>query len=190
LKRFVDIAVSAGVLLVASPLLALIGAGVLLDIGRPVLFRQERPGRDERPFILLKFRSMHDGEVSRFGAFLRTWSLDELPQLINVFRGDMSLVGPRPLLPEYLPYYSPRERRRHAVRPGLTGWAQIHGRNSLSWNERLEMDVWYVEHRSALLDARILAETIGVVLSRRGVVAKPEELALPRLDAEREQMMN
>jgi lipopolysaccharide/colanic/teichoic acid biosynthesis glycosyltransferase len=185
LKRLVDILVSASALLVLSPLILLVGAGVYVDVGFPILFRQSRPGLDEEEFILLKFRSMVDGRVSRSGSFIRSWSLDELPQLLNVLRGEMSLVGPRPLLSEYLPYYTSRERLRHRVKPGMTGWAQIKGRNLVSWNERLELDAWYVEHQSIGLDLRILAETVWTVLSRRGVVADPDGLDLPRLDIAR-----
>ena len=163
----------------------IISAGVILDGGPPVLFRQSRPGLDEQPFTLLKFRSMHDGRVTRWGRFMRRWSLDELPQLLNVLRGDMSLVGPRPLLPRYLPYYTDRERLRHAVRPGMTGWAQIHGRNTTSWDERLGLDVWYVENQSLLLDIRILAQTAAAVISGRGIVVDPEDVDLPDLDVHR-----
>ena len=185
MKRLVDILVSACVLLAFSPVLLIVGLGVLIDVGVPVLFRQERPGLRERLFTMLKFRSMHEGNLSRWGALLRRWSLDELPQVVNVLKGDMSLVGPRPLLPRYLPFYTDRERLRHSVRPGMTGWAQIHGRNSVSWDERLELDAWYVENRTILLDLRILAETIWVVFSRRGVIPNPDDLTLPDLDVVR-----
>lgn len=168
-----------------SPVLVIIAAGVVIDVGRPVLFRQARPGLRERPFTMLKFRTMRNQQVTRWGNLLRRWSLDELPQLWNVLKGEMSLVGPRPLLPKYLPYYTDRERIRHSVRPGLTGWAQIHGRNSLSWDERLEMDVWYVENRSLALDFRILGETVAAVAAGRGVVANPNQVGLPDLDIAR-----
>jgi sugar transferase EpsL len=149
--------------------------------GSPVLFRQQRPGLHGRPFEVLKFRTMTDergpdGELlpdehrlTGFGKTLRSTSLDELPELWNVIRGDMSLVGPRPLLMEYLPRYSPRQARRHEVRPGVTGWAQVNGRNAPDWEERLEMDVWYVENRTFLLDLRILLRTVLAVLRREGI---------------------
>jgi len=175
-------------LLALSPLFLVVGLGVLLDVGTPILFRQLRPGRNERTFVLLKFRSMQDGRISRWGAFMRRWSLDELPQLVNVLKGDMSLVGPRPLLPEYLPYYTERERARHSIRPGLTGWAQIHGRNSASWDDRLELDVWYVENHTFLLDLQILIKTFWIVISGRGLITDPDEVPLPNLDVAREDL--
>jgi len=151
-----------------------------MALGSPILFRQERPGRHGRPFTLYKFRSMRTaGEgaaplseaerLTRLGAFLRRTSLDELPELWNVLRGDMSLVGPRPLLMEYLPLYTPEQARRHHVRPGITGWAQINGRNAISWEEKFRLDVWYVDHRSLSLDLRILLLTIRRVLSGHGI---------------------
>jgi lipopolysaccharide/colanic/teichoic acid biosynthesis glycosyltransferase len=185
LKRLVDILFSVGALIALSPVLLIAAVGVFLDGGLPVLFRQARPGLDERPFTLLKFRSMHDGQVTKWGRFMRRWSLDELPQLFNVLRGEMSLVGPRPLLPRYLPYYTERERRRHTVRPGMTGWAQIHGRNSASWDDRLDLDIWYVENQSIGLDFRILARTAWAVISGRGVVVNPDRVELPDLDVYR-----
>lgn len=186
LKRLVDILVSASALLALTPILLIIAAGVWIDVGRPVLFRQSRPGLRERPFTMLKFRTMEDQRVTRSGAILRRWSLDELPQLWNILKGEMSLVGPRPLLPKYLPYYTDRERIRHSVRPGLTGWAQIHGRNSLSWDERLGMDVWYVENRSLALDLRIVVATVVAVVKGRGVVTNPDQVPLPDLDIARQ----
>jgi lipopolysaccharide/colanic/teichoic acid biosynthesis glycosyltransferase len=170
---------------------ALLAPGILLivavamavrrTLGRPVLFRQVRIGLEGRPFTLLKFRTMREAtdaagtplsdaaRLTGFGRWLRATSLDELPSLWNVVRGDMALVGPRPLLPEYLPLYSPRQARRHEVLPGITGWAQVNGRNALTWEERLEMDVWYVDHRSVGLDLRILLRTIGAVARRDGI---------------------
>lgn len=183
LKRAFDIVAAAGLLVLTAPLLAATGALVALALGRPVLFRQRRPGWMGRPFRLVKFRSMTDARgadgrllpdshrLTRFGLFLRRWSLDELPQLWNVLRGEMSLVGPRPLLMEYWERYSERQRRRHEVRPGITGWAQVQGRNLLSWEERFELDVWYVDHWSLALDLRILARTVWIVLKGRGVTA-------------------
>jgi lipopolysaccharide/colanic/teichoic acid biosynthesis glycosyltransferase len=150
-------------------------------MGPPALFRQQRPGRNGEPFILLKFRTMKDANgadgqplpdaerLTPLGEFVRRSSLDELPQLLNVLRGDMSLVGPRPLLMEYLPLYSARQARRHEVRPGITGWAQVNGRNALRWPDRLEMDVWYVDNRSFLLDMKILLLTVERVLARSGI---------------------
>ena len=181
MKRLLDVLLSGLALLLLWPVLALIAVLVGTRLGRPVLFRQPRPGLHGRLFTMYKFRTMTDqrgldGELlpdgirlTRFGRMLRATSLDELPSLWNVLRGDMSLVGPRPLLPRYLERYSTRQARRHEVRPGLTGWAQVNGRNAVDWDERLEMDVWYVEHRNLLLDLRILALTIKRVLRRDGV---------------------
>jgi lipopolysaccharide/colanic/teichoic acid biosynthesis glycosyltransferase len=176
-KTAIDRVVAAAALLALSPVLLVVALAVRLDLGRPVLFRQRRPGRFGEPFALLKFRTMRagsgpDGErLTRFGRFLRATSLDELPELWNVLRGEMSLVGPRPLLTHYLARYDDEQARRHAVRPGLTGWAQVNGRNAVGWEERLAMDVWYVDHRSLALDARIVLKTIQVVLGRRGINA-------------------
>jgi lipopolysaccharide/colanic/teichoic acid biosynthesis glycosyltransferase len=185
MKRALDIGLSAIGLLVAAPLLVVAAFGVWLDLGRPILFRQWRPGRQGIPFELIKFRTMRTEEpqhpatsdaerLTRFGRLLRSTSLDELPELLNVLRGDMSLVGPRPLLMEYLPLYSAEQARRHDVRPGLTGWAQIHGRNQMSWSRRLELDAWYVDHQSLMLDLKILARTVGMVLRRRGISSAGE----------------
>jgi sugar transferase EpsL len=196
LKRFIDIFGSFTVLLVTAPIMGLEAFAILAMMGRPVLFRQRRPGLDGRIFTLLKFRTMCvDRErecqsqfdahrVTPLGRILRHTSLDELPQLFNVLRGDMSLVGPRPLLPEYLPYYSKREGLRHTVRPGITGWAQVNGRNRLSWDQRLALDVWYAEHRSMLLDLRILYMTAIRVLQRRDINLNPH-VNLQPLDQER-----
>jgi lipopolysaccharide/colanic/teichoic acid biosynthesis glycosyltransferase len=196
LKRALDIGVAAIGLCVFSPLLLLTAVAVWVKMGRPILFRQQRPGRNGRPFVMLKFRTMavprtqvdlHKTDTERLtplGGILRRTSLDELPQLWNVLRGDMSLVGPRPLLMSYLPYYTKREHLRHAVRPGITGWAQVHGRNLASWDERLADDVSYVETWSLLLDLRIFALTITQVLRRKNVVADPRSV-MPDLDEER-----
>jgi lipopolysaccharide/colanic/teichoic acid biosynthesis glycosyltransferase len=182
-KRFVDLVMACALLLVSFPLMVCVACAVWVKLGSPVLFRQERAGRDGLPFTIAKFRSMSDARDARgallsdderlgvFGSRLRSTSLDELPQLWSIARGDMSFVGPRPLPVQYVPRYSGRQRRRLDVPPGLTGWAQIHGRNSLAWPERLELDVWYVENWSLRLDVRILLRTAGVVLSRRGVGA-------------------
>lgn len=184
MKRCLDFLAAAGLLLMLAPLLLVLAALVRARLGSPVLFRQPRPGLGGRVFTLVKFRTMTDRRdaggnplpdeerLPPFGLWLRRTSLDELPELWNILRGDMSFVGPRPLLVEYLPLYSARQRRRHEVRPGLTGWAQVNGRNALNWEERFELDVWYVEHQSASLDARILARTALQVLRPRGVSAE------------------
>lgn len=183
-KRAFDVAVSAVALVVLSPLLLALALLVRARLSRPVLFRQSRPGLEGKPFVLLKLRTMSetrdaDGRLlpdaqrlGRLGRVLRSLSLDELPELWNVLRGEMSLVGPRPLLPEYLPLYSERQARRHEVRPGITGWAQVGGRNALGWEERLERDVWYVDHLSLGLDFRILLKTVTAVATREGISAQ------------------
>lgn len=186
MKRLFDIVVSAGALLVlALPLLVVIWM-VRRKLGSPVFFTQVRPGRHGKPFKMVKFRSMTsergpDGELlpdvvrlAPFGRFLRATSLDELPELWNVLKGDMSLVGPRPLLMEYLPLYSPEQARRHEVRPGITGWAQVNGRNAISWEDKFKLDVWYVDHRSLRLDIKILWLTVKKVLVREGISAAGE----------------
>lgn len=178
-----DFVVAASGLIVLSPVIAGTALLVRSKLGSPVLFTQERPGRDGRPFRLYKFRSMipvdperglvdDEDRLTPFGQFLRASSLDELPSLVNVLRGDMSLVGPRPLLMQYLERYSPEQTRRHEVRPGITGWAQIAGRNAVSWDEKLALDVWYVDHRSMALDLRIILRTLGAVLRRTGISAE------------------
>nr|WP_205755310.1 sugar transferase [Azotobacter chroococcum] len=181
-----DILVAATALLLLAPLLLVLAWLVRRRIGAPVLFRQLRPGLHGRPFELLKLRSMREAldergrplpdaeRLTPFGRLLRASSLDELPELWNVLRGDMSLVGPRPLLMEYLPLYTPEQARRHAVRPGITGWAQVNGRNALSWEEKFRLDVWYVDHRSFRLDLRILLLTLKRVLAREGINAEGE----------------
>ncbi len=191
LKRAVDIIGSATLLVVAAPLMAVIAFGVRVTMGRPVLFRQVRPGRHGRLFTILKFRTMRDAadahggqlpdaeRVTIFGRMLRTTSLDELPELWNVLRGDMSLVGPRPLLVEYLEHYDATQRRRHDVRPGITGWSQLHGRNDQSWGQRFALDVWYVDNWTIGLDARIVARTLPAVLRRHGIT-EPGHASKPR----------
>jgi lipopolysaccharide/colanic/teichoic acid biosynthesis glycosyltransferase len=188
-KRGIDLAGAIVGLVVLSPVLAWIALVLVLTQGRPVLFRQVRPGRDGKPFTMVKFRTMRPtrpGEVyyltdeermTRLGRFLRSSSLDELPELWNVLRGEMSLVGPRPLLMEYLDQYSKVEARRHEVRPGITGWAVVNGRNLVEFDDRLQLDVWYVDHWSLALDLRILAMTVSQVLRREGVSAT-EDLGL------------
>ena len=182
-KRAFDVLVASVLLVLTGPLLLMLICMVRLRLGRPALFRQIRPGRSGQPFTLYKLRTMRDAldragkplldelRLTPLGRSLRALSLDELPQLINVLRGEMSLVGPRPLLLEYLPLYSTRQARRHELRPGITGWAQVNGRNALDWQARLELDVWYVEHRSMRLDLVILWLTVGRVLTRRDIAA-------------------
>src|ERR1043165_2526201 len=180
-KRILDIGLAALGLLLAAPALLTVGLAVRLRLGSPVLFVQSRPGRRGQPFNMIKFRTMRDTRdaqgcllpdaqrLSRFGRFLRSTSLDELPELWNVLRGDMSLVGPRPLLTEYLDRYTPAQMRRHDVRPGITGLAQVNGRNALTWEQKFAYDVEYVERCSLALDASILVRTIGQVVTRRGI---------------------
>ncbi|WP_159600676.1 sugar transferase [Agromyces humi] len=179
-KRGLDVVGAVLGLIVSAPVMVAVAIAIAVHIGRPVLFVQRRPGRQGQPFHLLKFRSMlptspnhvaDEDRLTEFGRRLRASSLDELPTLWNVLKGDMSLVGPRPLLPEYLSRYSPEQARRHEVRPGITGLAQVRGRNAITWEERLYWDVVYVDHRSLALDARILAQTFAVVLRREGVAA-------------------
>ena len=183
-KRSLDLAGAAALLVLGAPIFGLVACLIRLRLGAPVLFRQTRPGHDARPFVLLKFRTMRDARdaegrplpdserLTPFGAFLRRTSLDELPELWNVLRGDMSLVGPRPLLVQYLERYSKTQARRHEVRPGITGWAQINGRNALSWDEKFRHDVWYVDHLGFWLDLRILFATAWKVLGRDGISAE------------------
>jgi sugar transferase EpsL len=180
-KRGLDLLVAGVSLIILSPVIAVTALLVYARLGPPVLFRQRRPGFLGRPFILVKFRTMTsargadgvllaDGQrCTALGRWLRAASVDELPTLFNVLRGDMSLVGPRPLLMEYMPLYSPEQRRRHEVLPGITGWAQINGRNALSWERRFELDVWYVDNRSLTLDLKILALTVLSVVRRQGI---------------------
>ncbi len=181
LKRFFDLLVAALLLILSAPVLLLIALLIRFDMGSPVFFRQQRPGLHGKPFILYKFRTMNQAmdaegrllpDVERLtplGAGLRRTSLDELPQLINVLKGELSLVGPRPLLMEYLPLYSPEQRRRLDVLPGITGWAQVNGRNSLSWEDRFAFDVWYVDHQSFFMDLKILWMTLSKVWRQEGI---------------------
>jgi lipopolysaccharide/colanic/teichoic acid biosynthesis glycosyltransferase len=182
-KRVFDITVTVASSLLWLPLLALVALLVRLKLGSPVFFRQTRPGLNGRPFQMIKFRSMTDQRAADgkllpdadrlppFGRWLRATSLDELPELFNVIKGDMSLVGPRPLLMQYLPLYSPRQARRHEAKPGITGWAQVNGRNAISWEEKFEFDVWYVENRSLWLDIKILWLTVLSVFQRKDINA-------------------
>ena len=191
MKRFFDFVLSALALILLSILLMFLVVQVRRKLGSPVFFRQERPGLGGRPFEMIKFRTMTDNRgltgvllpdadrLTPFGQFLRASSLDELPELWNVLRGDMSLVGPRPLLMEYLPLYSAEQFRRHDVRPGITGWAQINGRNALSWKEKFEFDVWYVDNRNMLRDLQILILTVRKVIVREGITAVGEATMSP-----------
>jgi len=186
MKRLIDVVLSSVALVVLMPLMIATAILVLWNLGNPVFFRQTRPGRHGDPFCLIKFRTMVDdfdasGEsledaerLTRFGRMLRSTSLDEVPELWNVLRGDMSFVGPRPLLMEYLPLYTAEQARRHQVRPGITGWAQVNGRNSLSWEDRFALDTWYVDNRSFWLDMRIVFLTIRQVFKRDGISATGE----------------
>lgn len=181
IKRPLDCMLSGLALIVLSPVLGVTALLVRKNLGSPVLFMQDRPGKDERVFKLYKFRTMTDergvdGELlpdsvrlTPFGRKLRATSLDELPELFNILKGDMSIIGPRPLLVKYLPYYTNRERLRHTVRPGLTGYAQAHGRNTVTWEKKFELDVWYVEHLTFMTDVKVIIDTIKVVLSHDGV---------------------
>jgi lipopolysaccharide/colanic/teichoic acid biosynthesis glycosyltransferase len=198
-KRIFDVVVAGVAVLLLAPLLLLLAIVIRIFLGGPVLFRQVRPGRYGKPFTVVKFRTMTDARgpdgqllpdaqrIPRFGRLLRSTSLDELPELFNVLRGDMSLVGPRPLLTQYVPYYTERERHRHDLPPGITGYAQINGRCNLPWDERFEMDVWYVEHCSLLLDLRIIFGTIGKVLGRKDI---ENVVDIPFFDDERRQRMS
>ena len=186
LKRAFDIAASTSALVVLSPVLAITAYKVKKELGSPVLFRQTRPGLHGRPFEMIKFRTMKDAtdkegnalpdseRLTDFGKKLRASSLDELPELWNVLKGDMSLVGPRPLLMEYLPLYNAEQAKRHNVRPGVTGYAQVNGRNSLSWEDKFKLDTWYVEHQSFLLDMKILLKTVKKVIIKDGISAEGE----------------
>ena len=185
-KRAFDIAASTSALVVLSPVLAITAYKVKKELGSPVLFRQTRPGLHGKPFEMIKFRTMKDAtdkegnalpdseRLTEFGKKLRASSLDELPELWNVLKGDMSLVGPRPLLMEYLPLYSAEQAKRHNVRPGVTGYAQVNGRNSLSWEDKFKLDTWYVEHQSFLLDLKILLKTVKKVIIKDGISAEGE----------------
>lgn len=181
IKRILDIISSLLAIIILSPLLAVTAVLVKTKLGSPVLFRQERPGKDEKIFTLMKFRTMTDerdenGELlpdevrlTKFGKFLRSTSIDELPELFNILKGDMSVIGPRPLLVEYIPRYNEHQHRRHEVRPGLSGWAQVNGRNTVSWEDKFDMDVYYVDNYSFAMDVKILFMTVLNVLKREGI---------------------
>lgn len=184
LKRIFDLAFAVVLIVLLAIPMMIIAVIIRIDIGSPVLFKQQRPGYRSKPFVLLKFRTMRDTRdennqllpdnlrLSSLGIVLRKLSLDELPQIFNVIKGDLSFVGPRPLLMEYLPLYTSRQARRHDVKPGITGWTQVNGRNALTWDEKFEHDIWYVEHRSFLLDMKILGMTITKVMKREGITAQ------------------
>jgi sugar transferase EpsL len=192
-KRFVDICVSLVLLVLLAPLILVVAMLSLLFLGRPVYYTQARPGYQEKIFKLIKFRTMsnavdHKGELlsdaqrlTPYGKFLRKYSLDELPTLLNVLKGEMSLVGPRPLLPEYLPFYTEFQKQRHTVKPGITGWAQINGRNSVDWPEKFALDVWYVHNQSLALDFKILIKTVTKVIKADGV-SHDKHVTMPRFD--------
>jgi sugar transferase EpsL len=181
IKRFIDLSGALVGLVISAPLLAAVAIAIRLRMGSPVLFRQVRPGLNGRLFAIYKFRTMldlrdEDGtwlpdelRLTPLGSFLRSTSLDEIPELFNVLRGEMSLVGPRPLVVQYLDRYSPEQARRHNVMPGITGWAQVNGRNAISWEERFALDIWYVDHQSLWLDLKIIVLTIWVILKREGI---------------------
>jgi lipopolysaccharide/colanic/teichoic acid biosynthesis glycosyltransferase len=186
MKRLTDIVVSFSLLVFLSPLILLLAVLVRLYIGSPILFKQQRPGLHEKPFFIYKFRTMSDSldedgnllpdadRLSAFGRFVRSTSLDELPNLWIILKGDMSFVGPRPLLMEYLPLYNTEQAKRHLVKPGLTGWAQVNGRNAISWKEKFALDVWYVEHQSIWLDLKIIFMTVKKIFLREGISATGE----------------
>lgn len=193
-KRAIDLAGALlGAVVFAIPLL-IASLLVWITMGRPILFRQARPGLHGRPFVIWKLRTMREAfdeaghplpnevRLTRLGRFLRAVSVDELPEIVNVLRGEMSLVGPRPLRMEYLPHYTPHQARRHEVKPGITGWALIHGRNALTWEEKFDLDVWYVDHRNTWLDLRILLVTIWKVLRREGVTTRDDGMMPPFAD--------
>ena len=185
-KRFFDIIVSLVALILLSPVLLVLAYLIKKNLGSPIIFRQVRPGKDGKPFEMIKFRSMRDAvdadgnplpdeeRLTPFGKALRATSLDELPELWNVLIGEMSLVGPRPLLMEYLPYYSKEQYRRHNMRPGVTGWAQVNGRNAISWNEKFKLDTWYVENQSLWLDFKIMLKTVKKVIAKDDISADGE----------------
>ncbi len=195
-KRLFDFSTSLVALLLLLPVLVILSLLVRMNIGTLIFFTQTRPGQHGKPFTIIKFRTMTDARdddgvllpdahrLTRFGRFLRTTSLDELPELWNVVKGEMSLVGPRPLLMEYLPLYSPQQARRQDVRPGITGWAQVNGRNAISWNEKFKLDTWYVNNQSFLLDMKILFLTVKRVFQRHGISADGE-VTMPRFKGNR-----
>ena len=201
IKRVFDIFASLCGLIILSPIIAIVAWKIRKNLGSPVLFRQVRPGKDGKPFEMVKFRSMRDAvdaagnplpdseRMTTFGSFLRSSSLDELPGLWNVLKGDMSLVGPRPLLMEYLPLYNAEQYRRHEARPGVTGWAQVNGRNAISWEDKFKLDVWYVDNRSLWLDIKILLLTVKKVFVRDGISAEGE-VTMPKFTGSKQSTTN
>lgn len=195
IKRFLDLFLSFLLLIIFLPIMIIVSFLIIIFLGLPIFFIQERPGLHNKSFFLIKFRTMridyneegnlkNDCErLTRFGKALRALSLDELPSFLNVLKGEMSLVGPRPLLMEYLPLYDKRQKKRHLVKPGLTGWAQVNGRNSLNWKEKFELDVWYVENKTIILDLKILALTIVKVIKREGISSK-DEITMPKFSGQ------
>jgi sugar transferase EpsL len=193
IKRLFDLMISIGLSVVLFPLLLLLSILVFFCLGKPIFFTQKRPGFKAKPFQMIKFRTMtnekgmdgkllpNEKRMTRFGMFLRSTSLDELPELWNVLTGDMSLVGPRPLLMDYLPYFSDEQNRRHDVKPGITGWSQVNGRNAIGWDEKLKLDVWYVDNQSFWLDLKILFLTVFKVFKREGITHE-DHVAMPRFD--------
>jgi lipopolysaccharide/colanic/teichoic acid biosynthesis glycosyltransferase len=196
-KRALDFTLAAISIVVLAPLIAIIALLVYMKLGSPVTYKQQRPGLHGRPFELIKFRSMleafgedgqplpNDQRATRFGQLLRSLSLDELPELWNILRGDMSIVGPRPLLMDYMALYNERQARRHDVKPGLTGWCQVNGRNSLSWDEKFDLDIWYVENASLTLDIKIIFKTFLTVILREGI-SHEGDVAMPRFRGSRD----
>ncbi|MCD9464121.1 sugar transferase [Photobacterium phosphoreum] len=186
MKRFTDILISASALVLLSPIIVILSWKIRKNLGSPILFRQIRPGLNGKPFEMIKFRSMKDAvdkdgnqlpnneRLTSFGKKLRSSSLDELPEFWNVLKGDMSLIGPRPLLMEYLPLYTQEQNRRHDIRPGVTGWAQINGRNAISWQDKFKLDVWYIEHQSLWLDIKIIFLTVKKIIIKEGVNASSD----------------
>ena len=201
MKRLVDISIAAIALLLLSPVFFLVALKVRKNLGSPIFYLQERPGKDNKLFKMIKFRSMKDAcdkegnplpddeRLPKFGRILRSTSLDELPEIFNILKGDMSVVGPRPLLVEYLPYYTKEELRRHEQRPGLTGWAQINGRNATGWDERLQQDVYYVDHCSLFLDCKIILRTVLKVVKRSDVLVG-KQIPAGRLDVSRKNRLD
>jgi sugar transferase EpsL len=186
MKRLLDLSLAAPAFFLLSPLMVFIAILIRLSMGRPMFFRQQRPGLQGQPFVIYKFRTMTDDRdqkgdllpdgdrLTRLGRFLRSTSLDELPELFNILKGEMSIVGPRPLLMRYLDRYTPEQMRRHAVKPGLTGWAQVNGRNAITWEEKFKLDAWYVDHQSFGLDLKIIAMSLLMVLKREGICQEGE----------------
>ncbi|WP_440706368.1 sugar transferase [Heyndrickxia oleronia] len=199
MKSIMDILISFLLLVLLFPLIVMIAVLVKFKIGSPIIFKQQRPGLNGRPFYIYKFRSMNDWmddngtllpddeRLTKFGALLRKYSLDELPQLINVLRGELSLVGPRPLLMEYLPLYTKEQAKRHLVKPGITGWAQVNGRNSITWDKKFELDIWYVNNQSILLDLKILWLTIVKVIKTEGI-DQTDKVTMPHFKGEVKQI--